>query len=161
MSHSIKKLIFLTDLYTFVLLYNTKQKNIINNCNIMITALHWVNIVLARKLLHSIEKSWTLQKTWLVLSGGTRTRFGTGRKKLSDHRRNTEYQTQTAKRTTGSRKDACVVLLGVLVKRRVSFRFGYVCFWVEGFGKMEKTSAIFPTFQSSRPELSEKRSQPG
>lgn len=41
----------------------------------MITALHWVNIVLAHKLLHSIEDSRSLQETWLAASGGAQTRF--------------------------------------------------------------------------------------
>lgn len=51
----------------------------------MITALHWVNIVLAHQLLHSIEKSWTSQETRSVLSGGTWTRPG-------EERQNTQHK---------------------------------------------------------------------
>lgn len=60
MSHSIKKLTFSSLIFTHLFCTNTKkkEKNIINNCIIiMITALHWVNIVLAHKLLHSIENT--------------------------------------------------------------------------------------------------------
>lgn len=85
MSHSIKKLTFSSLIFTHLFCTNknkqkTNRKNIIINCIIFITALHWVNILLAQKLLHSIENTRSLGLVCVLVSRGTQTQMDSRRR---------------------------------------------------------------------------------